>query len=151
MKILKLPLEIWKDIPDLPFQFEGDYEISNHGRVRYKPSGIILAGTYRSDPEGWKRVFLTKRRRAREMRDKIVVARVSVHPHRLVWDLFGDEPRTTKRHIYHINKCKKDNYIWNLALTGKRAHKRRIARWKKEGVWVYKRPRRYWHDRTQKK
>lgn len=145
MKLLKLPPEEWKLIPDLPFPIDRDYEISNHGRVRHVLTGKILKGG-NSSGEGWWRYRLSLR--VKKYNFKLVDT--AVYPHRLVWQLWGDEPATTKRHIYHINKCRRDNYIWNLALTGKRFHKRRIARWRKEGVWIYRRPKRYFHDRTKK-
>ena len=153
MKILKLPPEEWKTIPDLPFMLDGEFEISNHGRIRRISNGRVLKGGRRGNGEGWYRVFLSYSERAdgSKARRKKIIQRVGVYPHRMVWRLFGNRPLLPHEHLYHINKCQDDNYIWNLAPTNRRFHKRRIARWKKEGKYYNKRPRRYFNDRTFKK
>lgn len=147
MKILKLPPEKWETVPRLPFMLDGEFELSNHGRVRRIKTGKIILGGRRASNEGWKTAHLTveRKRTADEPRKVISSKRITIH--RMVWELFGNRPLLPNEHLYHINKCQDDNYIWNLAPTNKRCHKRRVARFKREGKYYHKRGRRYFHDR----
>lgn len=148
IRVLKLPTEEWKIIPDLPFLLENQFEISNHGRVRRIRTGNILLGSRRASKEGWKRVHLVieRKRKDREEPRKVITSK-NIMVHTMVWQLFGDCPTTPSLHLYHINKCQDDNYVWNLATTNKRIHKRRVKRWKKEGKYYHQRGRRYFHER----
>lgn len=144
MKILKLPPEEWKIVPNLKFPFTDDYEVSNHGRVRristqkfakghYNREGFLVVSGYRA-PVGMKNTKISS---------------LNITVHRAVWDLFSPIPRDNfRQYIYHINKCRDDNYIWNLALMGKRNYMKRVDRLRKEGFWIFKRGPRYNHDRT---
>jgi len=141
IRILYLPPEKWKLIPDLPFILDGGFEISNHGRVRRVNTGHIVQGGMRGNGEGWKRVSLTVETKVtKEERGhrKAPIVRTSVFPHRMVYRLFGP-PIPHNHHLYHINGCRDDNYIWNLATTSKREHRRRVARLKKEGKYYHRR------------
>ena len=141
MKKLKLPPEEWKLVPRLPFEFDGDIECSNWGRVRKISTNSIFKGSRRGNNEGWYAVHLFKKHKRRTVASALVVV------HRMVWELFGERPLLPHEHLFHINKCQDDNYIWNLAPTNKRFHKRRVKRWKKEGKYYHKRGRRYFHQR----
>lgn len=96
----------------------------------------LLKGGVQGDKEGWLRIHIS---------DSSFHS--FLYPHRLVMKVFGP-PTPKNHHIFHINKDRTDNYIGNLSSTSKRFHKRRVARWKREGTyWVYYRGARYNHDR----
>lgn len=96
--------EIWKDIKG----YEGDYQISNLGRVKslkYKKERILK---YFFDKDGYKNLTLTKNGKAKKK--KI---------HRLVAECFIKNP-FNKPDVNHIDLDKSNNNVSNLEWVNKR-------------------------------
>ena len=119
--------EIWKPIKG----YEGLYEVSNMGRVKTleriyysgrnhkmaktQPEGIRNTSVA---PNGYQIVILMKEGKMNGF---------SVHS--LVWDMFGDKPRTLDLQIDHIDENKLNNNINNLQLmTPKANHRKSLKR-----------------------
>jgi len=118
--------ELWKDIEE----YNGDYQISNYGRVYSNLSNKILRN---SNHKGYERITLSGKNRF-----KI---------HQLVWNNFGDgEYDGYKLQIDHIDNNKSNNRIDNLQLltTRENTTKSKISKnnsSKYPGVCFYKRDR----------
>lgn len=99
--------EIWKDVKG----FEGDYVISNLGRLGSLKCGFnVLSNVNKKG--GYLSVVLRGK-------NKIRYARI----HRLVYEAFvGEIPSGHKNHIHHINHDKQDNRVSNLTLLTSAEH-----------------------------
>lgn len=97
LSVVALPNEIWKDIPN----YDGDYKISNLGRIYSHVSGKILS-TKPHKTYGYANCPLG---------DK--ANRVTHRVHRLVAEAFLPNPEN-KKEVNHKNKDKADNRVENL-------------------------------------
>lgn len=96
-KVNPMHPEVWKDVED----FEGHYQVSNHGRVRsIKKEILVLKGEYQHN--GYKRVCLWKDGRKH---NKLV--------HRLVAIAFLQNP-SNYSDVNHIDEDKNNNHVTNL-------------------------------------
>lgn len=97
LSVVTLPNEIWKDIPN----FNGDYKVSDLGRIYSLVSGRILS----SKPHktfGYVTCPLGDRSN-----------RITFRVHRLVAEAFLPNPEN-KKEVNHKNKDKADNRVENL-------------------------------------
>lgn len=97
--------EIFKDIEG----YDGDYQISNFGRVR-SFKGVDMIYLKPQIARGYRRVSLHKNR-----------IRRGIFIHRTVWDHFGDSKRNGRiLQVDHIDNVKTNNRIDNLQLLSQR-------------------------------
>ena len=94
-------IEEWKEIKGFP-----GYEVSNHGRVRsFKKTGFLRMLKPYDTGKGYMQVCLYRNGAATQRAI-----------HHLVWNAFGDRPRTNKLEIDHKDENKLNNRIDNLQL-----------------------------------
>ena len=94
-------MERWKDIPG----YEGLYQVSDQGRVRYKKTGWILKQS--KSKKGYITVTI------KDNSTKVGFRSVGVH--RLVYAAFND-PIPEGMEVNHINQKRDDNRLENLNL-----------------------------------
>ncbi len=126
--------EIWKDIEG----YNGDYQISNLGRVISFKCGKIRYLKHGVDSKGYYHIVLSNNGKIKDVRI-----------HQLVWDNFGDSKRNGHiLQVDHIDNNKLNNRIDNLQLLSQREnvskHYLRTDKSSKyTGVYWYKRGKKW--------